>query len=170
MYKPLPLQSVSLLTYESRYRFYGPVHLSYRLNPWTQPAGRGKAARVVSKPVNVGKLFFTPAFSVHFSPEVGLHDYCSLWCCIIEKATDCIRHQAPAKRVTCANVSLISGPSHLNPYMILTLQSMIYSQRFKWHLLVSALKGAVQTRASDNALSKHQTNAGDNQDSYLHLL
>lgn len=88
MSKPLPLQNSLLLTYESRYRFYGPVHFSYRLNPHTESAGRGKAARVLSKPVNVVKLFFTPAFSVHSSPKEGGCDYCSLWCCIIERATD----------------------------------------------------------------------------------
>lgn len=67
--EPLPLQSPVLLAYESRCRFSGPVYLSYRLNPCTESAGRGKGAGVVSKVVNVVKLFFTPAFSGHFAPQ-----------------------------------------------------------------------------------------------------
>lgn len=57
------------VAYKSRCRFYGPVYLSYRMNPCTESAGRGKGAGVVSKVVNVVKLFFTPAFSGHFAPQ-----------------------------------------------------------------------------------------------------
>lgn len=141
MCKPLPLQSPVLRAYESRCRFYGSVFLSYRLNPCTESAGRGKGAGVVSKVVNVVKLFFTPAFSGHFAPQkraatitAVLHYWKCRWL-----------HEVQTKRAMSRNVSLICGPFHLILCMILLLRNAMQSQGFKWHLLFGAFTAAALT-------------------------
>lgn len=61
-------------------------------------------------------------------------------------------HRVPAEQTMSPNVSLISGPLHLIPCIIVTLRNATQSLRFEWHLLFNTLTGAVQTHASDNAL------------------